>query len=221
MTTVTEKNLILLGAPGAGKGTQSQRLCAEYAIPQISTGDILRAARREGTPLGKKAEGFMNAGQLVPDEVVIGLVEERLRLADTKNGFVLDGFPRTIPQAEALNQVLETLRRAPLRVVAVDVPEPTLLERLSGRISCPKDGATYHRHLTPPKQDGVCDICGTALIERADDRREAIAARLAEYKEKTAPLVAYYEKRGLLRRVDGTGQPSDVYAAIVKQIENS
>src|SRR5262245_57942401 len=138
-----QRNLILLGGPGAGKGTQAQRLAARYRIPQISTGDMLRAARRAGTPLGKQAESFMNAGKLVPDEVVIGLVEERLQEGDAQNGFILDGFPRTIPQAEALDKVLEKLRREPLRVIEIDVADEILKERLVGRRSCPKDGSTY------------------------------------------------------------------------------
>ncbi len=214
-----ERNLILLGAPGAGKGTQAQRLAARFGIPQVSTGDMLRAARREGTPLGKKAEGFMNAGQLVPDEVVIGLVEERLGKADAKGGFILDGFPRTIPQAQALGAVLQKLGRAPLAVLDVQVPEATLLERLGGRLSCPKDGASYHVKFTPPKKPGLCDTCGSALQTRADDRPEAISQRFREYNDKTAPLVDYYTKTGLLRTVDGVGELEVVLGRIVRALE--
>src|SRR6476619_7381500 len=203
---MSERNLILLGAPGAGKGTQAQPLAVRFGIPQISTGDMLRAARREGTPLGKKAEEYMNKGALVPDEVVIGLVEERLQQPDARAGFILDGFPRTIPQAEALDAVLKRLGRARIAVVDVQVPEAVLQERLGGRLSCPTDGASYHVKFTPPKKEGVCDTCGTALIVRADDRPEAISKRLVEYHEKTAPLAAYYGKAGVLKSIDGVGE---------------
>ena len=213
-----QRNLILLGAPGAGKGTQAQRLAARFGVPQISTGDMLRAARREGTPLGKKAEGFMNAGQLVPDEVVVGLVEERLGKDDAKAGFILDGFPRTIPQAQALDAVLKKLGRDPLRVIDVQVPEATLLERLGGRLSCPKCGATYHVKLNPPKQAGICDACGGPLITRADDQPEAISQRLREYHDKTAPLVDHYRKAGLERAVDGVGDLEVVLGRIIEAL---
>jgi adenylate kinase len=217
---MNELNLILLGAPGAGKGTQAQRLAARFGIPQISTGDMLRAARREGTALGKKAEQFMNAGQLVPDEVVIGLVEERLGKPDAKAGFILDGFPRTIPQAEALDALLKKLGRAQLKVVDVSVPEAALIERLGGRLSCPKDGASYHVKFSPPKHDMVCDLCGTALVTRADDRPEAISQRLKEYQDKTAPLATYYRKAGVLSAVDGVGELEIVLGRIVRALES-
>src|SRR3954451_16666775 len=196
--SVGGRHLILLGAPGAGKGTQAQRLAVRFGIPQISTGDMLRAARREGTPLGKKAEEYMNKGQLVPDEVVIGLVEERLGRPDAKDGFILDGFPRTIPQAQALDALLQKLGRSNILVVDVMVPESVLMDRLGGRLSCPTDGASYHVKFTPPKTPGVCDSCGTALITRADDQPEAISQRLREYHGKTAPLVDYYSRRNVL-----------------------
>lgn len=213
-----ERNLILLGAPGAGKGTQAQRLAVRFGIPQISTGDMLRAARREGTPLGKKAEEYMNKGALVPDEVVIGLVEERLQRPDAKAGFILDGFPRTIPQAQALDGVLHKLGRAKLKVIDVQVPETTLVERLGGRLSCPKDGASYHVKFTPPKVDNVCDQCGTQLITRADDKAEAIAQRLREYQDKTAPLVDYYRKAGVLKSIDGVGELEMVLDRLVRAL---
>jgi adenylate kinase len=213
-----ERNLILLGAPGAGKGTQAQRLAVRFGIPQISTGDMLRAARREGTPLGKKAESFMNAGQLVPDEVVIGLVEERLQLPDAQSGFILDGFPRTIAQAQALDQALEKLGRNKLRVIDVQVPEATLIERLGGRLSCPKDGASYHIKFTPPKHDLLCDNCKTPLIQRADDKPEAIAQRLHEYNSKTAPLVNHYQKAGVLKSIEGVGDPEVVLDRLVRAL---
>jgi adenylate kinase len=213
-----ERNLILLGAPGAGKGTQAQRLAVRFGIPQISTGDMLRAARREGTPLGKRAEAYMNAGQLVPDEVVIGLVEERLQLQDAKAGFILDGFPRTIAQAEALDNVLAKIGRSKLRVIDVQVPESTLIERLGGRLSCPKDGASYHVKFTPPKVDMVCDNCKTQLVQRADDKPEAIAQRLREYNDKTSPLVDYYQKAGVLKSIDGVGELEVVLDRLVRAL---
>ncbi len=215
---IAERNLILVGAPGAGKGTQAQRLAQRFGIPQISTGDMLRAARREGTPLGRKAEEYMNKGALVPDEVVIGLVEERLSRPDAKAGFILDGFPRTIAQAEALDGVLRKLGRAKLRVIDVQVPEATLIERLSGRLSCPKCGASYHVKFTPPKTDNVCDNCGAALITRADDKPEAIAQRLREYHDKTAPLVAYYQRAGVLKTIDGVGELEVVLDRLVRAL---
>jgi adenylate kinase len=213
-----ERNLILLGAPGAGKGTQAQRLAARFGVPQISTGDMLRAARREGTPLGKRAEEYMTKGQLVPDEVVIGLVEERLQQADARPGFILDGFPRTIPQAEALDGVLARLGRGPVHVVDVQVAEAVLIERLGGRLSCPKDGASYHVKFTPPKVPGKCDNDGADLITRADDQPEAISQRLREYQAKTAPLIDYYSKKGLLRSIDGVGDLEVVLGRVVQAL---
>ena len=214
------RDLILLGAPGAGKGTQAQRLATRFGIPQISTGDMLRAARREGTVLGKRAEEYMNKGQLVPDEVVIGLVEERLGREDAAGGFILDGFPRTVPQADALTALLHKLGRDSLRVIDVQVPESVLIERLGGRLSCPSDGASYHVTLAPPTKSGVCDTCGTALITRADDKPEAIGQRLAEYHGKTAPLVAHYQKTGILRSVDGVGDLEVVLGRIVDALQS-
>jgi len=212
--------LILLGAPGAGKGTQAAFICQKYGIPQISTGDMLRAARREGTPLGKEADKFMALGQLVPDSVVIGLVEERLQAADTKAGFILDGFPRTVPQADALGAVLKKLGRGPLNVIEVGVAESVLHERLGGRISCPKCGASYHVKFTPPKAADTCDTCGTVgLITRNDDKPEAITQRLNEYAEKTAPLVKYYGGAGLLTRIDGVGDLEIVLGRIVQALD--
>ena len=220
MVVQPERNLILLGGPGAGKGTQSQRLATRFGIPQISTGDMLRAARREGTPLGKEADQYMAGGQLVPDSVVIGLVEERLQAGDTKPGFILDGFPRTVPQADALATVLKKLGRGPLRVVEVNVAERVLHERLGGRISCPKCGASYHVKFTPPRVADVCDTCGhQGLITRADDKPEAISQRLREYAEKTAPLIDYYTKAGLLKRVDGVGELEIVLGRIIAAMD--
>lgn len=217
----TERNLILLGAPGAGKGTQAQRLSQRFGLPQISTGDMLRAARREGTPLGQEADKYMQAGKLVPDEVVIGLVEERLKRPDCEAGFILDGFPRTIAQAEALSALLARLGRAPLRILNVDVAEAVLLERLGGRLSCPGCGASYHRTLNPPAVADTCDSCKrVGLIVRADDQPEAIQKRLVEYAEKTAPLIQYYQQTGRLRTVEGVGELELVLGRIVAAIDS-
>jgi adenylate kinase len=213
-----QRNLILLGAPGAGKGTQAQRLASRWGIPQVSTGDMLREARRQGTELGKRAQQYMDAGQLVPDEVVIGLVEERLGRPDAREGVILDGFPRTIPQAEALDALLEKIKRDPARVLAIEVPEAELIERLGGRRSCPRDGASYHVKFTPPRVEGKCDSCGTPLIQREDDRPEAIARRLEEYRAKTAPLVEHYQKKGALRKVDGVGELETILDRITRAL---
>lgn len=221
MSTTVERNLILLGAPGAGKGTQAQRLAQRFGIPQISTGDMLRAARREGTPLGQAAEKFMQAGQLVPDEVVIGLVEERLKRPDCEGGFILDGFPRTIAQAEALSALLQKLGRQPLRILNVDVAEGVLLERLGGRVSCPQCGASYHKTLNPPAVADTCDACKhVGLIVRADDQPQAIQKRLVEYATKTEPLIAFYQQTGRLKTVDGVGDLEKVLGRIVDAIDS-
>lgn len=214
-----QRNLILLGPPGAGKGTQAQKLAARLGIPHISTGDMLRAARREQTALGKQAERYMTAGQLVPDEVVIGLVEERLGRPDTRAGFILDGFPRTLEQAKALDRVLERLGRARLHVVDVEVPDDVVVGRLGGRLCCPRDGATYHLKFSPPLKDKVCDLCGTQLVARDDDRPEAIAQRLREYHEKTAPLKQYYRQAGVLLTVNGVGDPEVVLDRVARAVE--
>ena len=216
-----ERNLILLGAPGAGKGTQAQRLAQRFGIPQISTGDMLRAARREGTPLGQEADKYMQAGKLVPDEVVIGLVEERLGRTDCEAGFILDGFPRTIAQAESLGHLLQKLGRQPLRILDVSVPQEILHQRLGGRLSCPNCGAAYHKKLNPPAVADTCDACKkTGLIVRADDKPEAIEKRLVEYADKTAPLIAYYQNTGRLRTVDGVGELERVLGRIVDAIDS-
>ncbi len=211
--------LILLGPPGAGKGTQAKRLIERYGIPQISTGDILRAAVREGTELGKKAKQYMDAGQLVPDEVVIGIIRERLKEADCAKGFILDGFPRTVPQAEALKGVLSDLGQALDHVVSIEVPDEDLVERLTGRRTCRTCGAMYHVKFNPPKQEGVCDKCGGELYQRDDDREETIRARLKVYHDQTAPLVEFYTKEGLLRRIDGVGSVDEIYGRILGVLE--
>jgi adenylate kinase len=209
-------NLILFGPPGAGKGTQAKKLVADFHIPHLSTGDILREAVRQETQLGKKARGYMDAGQLVPDELVIGMVNERLDQEDVKGGFILDGFPRTIPQAEALDGALRATGRKVDAVVSLEVPESELVGRLSGRRSCPKDGSVYHVVSSPPKQAGVCDKCGTPLIQRSDDTEEKVTERLRVYAQQTSPLKQWYEGKGLLKTIPGVGSPDGIYAEIRK-----
>lgn len=195
--------LILLGPPGAGKGTQAKMLTERFAIPQISTGDILRAAVKEGTPMGGKAKGCMDAGDLVPDEVVVGIVNERLQKSDCDNGFILDGFPRTVPQADALAASLDGLNKRLDAVVSLDVDIEALVERLTGRRTCKDCGRGYHITFDPAKVEGVCDACGGELIQRDDDQETTIRKRLDVYQEQTEPLVAYYRTAGLLKEVDG------------------
>lgn len=213
--------LILLGAPGAGKGTQAKLLQEKLKIPQISTGDMLRAAKQAKTALGLEAESYMNAGKLVPDEVVIGLIRERLKSPDTTSGFILDGFPRTVAQAEALGQVLGELGRKLDAVLNLEVPEQELVERLTGRRTCPNCGAGYHLKFSPPKSDEICDRCGTALIQREDDRENTIRHRLKVYNEQTAPLVKYYEKSGQLKPSAGIGSTDEVFQRLLQSLPRS
>ncbi len=194
--------LILLGAPGAGKGTQAERLCKELNIPTISTGNILRAAIRSGTPTGVKAKHFMDAGQLVPDEVIIGIITERLAEDDCKNGYILDGVPRTIAQAEAMEKAGITFDA----VVSIEIADETIMDRMSGRRVCESCGASYHVVAVPPKQEGICDKCGGKLVQRKDDEPETVKARLEVYHRETEPLKDFYAKRGLLKSVEN--QPS-------------
>lgn len=207
-------NLILLGPPGAGKGTQAKKLVAEMGIPQISTGDILREAARNGTELGKQAKPLMDAGKLVPDALVIGIIEERLKAADAVKGFILDGFPRTVPQAEALEGMLKKSGRGIDRVLSIEVPEDVIVERISGRRSCPNDGSVFHVTGNPPKREGICDACGGALVQRDDDKKEKVVERNKQYWEKTAPLIAFYSERKLLATIPGAGSTEGVYSAI-------
>ena len=211
---MSKTKLMMLGPPGAGKGTQAQRLATELSIPQISTGDMLREARRKGTEMGQKAAEFMNAGKLVPDNVVIGIVNERLDEDDAFAGFILDGFPRTVAQAEALESMGVELDA----VLNIKVSDEEVIKRLSGRRSCPKDGAVYHVEFSPPADEGVCDKCGAELIQRSDDQPEAIAERLEQYWEKTQPLIDFYDDRGSLQNIEGAQPPSDVEAAILSAI---
>ena len=197
-------NLILLGPPGAGKGTQAQFMVERYRIPQISTGDMLRAAVKAQTPLGMKAKEIMDAGGLVSDEIVLSLVKERITLPDCARGFVLDGFPRTSNQAEELSEVLKEMNRELDSVISLDVDHNVIVQRLSGRRSCPSCGKGFHLDHAPPRSPGKCDTCGAELVQRNDDKRETILNRLAIYEQQTAPLKAYYASLGLLKSVDGT-----------------
>lgn len=208
--------IIMLGAPGAGKGTQAKRIAARYDIPHISTGDIFRANIKEGTELGKKAKTYMDQGLLVPDELVVDLVADRIQKDDCKNGFVLDGFPRTIPQAESLDAALEKLEQKMDYAIDVDVPDENIVSRMSGRRACTGCGATYHIQFNPAKTEGICDVCGDKLILRDDDKPETVQKRLDVYHDQTQPLIQYYEKAGILESVDGTMAMDDVFEAIVK-----
>ena len=207
--------LIMLGAPGAGKGTQAKRIAAKYGIPHISTGDIFRANIKNGTELGKKAQTYMDQGLLVPDELVCDLVVDRIQQSDCEKGYVLDGFPRTIPQAAALTAALEKLGTGIDYAINVEVPDANILNRMGGRRACLGCGATYHVEFNPPKQEGVCDTCGAELVLRDDDKPETVQKRLDVYHEQTQPLIDYYTKAGKLAEVDGTKDMDDVFAAIV------
>ena len=206
--------LVLLGPPGAGKGTQGQRIVERYGIPKISTGEIFRDLAAAGTPLGLRAKEFWSAGQLVPDDVVIGLVRERIAMPDCAKGFLLDGFPRTVPQADALAGLLKEFGRDLTGVLDFALNEEELVKRLSGRRTCPKCTATYHVVAMPPKREGVCDACGGELIQRADDQPESIRKRLQEYAAKTEPLLAYYRERGKVQTVDAAPGPDAIYAEV-------
>jgi adenylate kinase len=206
-----ELNLILLGPPGSGKGTQGERLQEDFRLPYYATGDILRAAVKEGTDVGKQAKEYMDRGDLVPDEVIIGVIAERLQGEEASDGFILDGFPRTLPQAEALDAKMSELRRETTGVLLIEVPEEEILRRLGGRRTCEENPShIYHVEFDPPKQEGVCDLDGAKLITRDDDKPEVIKNRLAQYREKTEPLVDYYDERGILNRVDGKQSPDEV-----------
>ncbi len=211
--------IILLGPPGAGKGTQAKKLTEAFSIPQISTGDMLREAVKAGTELGKRAKSFMDAGGLVPDEVVIGIVKERLSAPDCGEGFILDGFPRTIPQAEALDRVTGELGKEIRFVLSLDVDRKELMERLCGRRTCTACGAMYHVAFHPPKAPGKCDKCGGPLIQRDDDKEETIKNRLVNYNKATAPLLDYYKGTGKIRTVMASGEIDAIYASIVKILQ--
>lgn len=201
-------NLILLGAPGAGKGTQAEIICEKFNIPSISTGNIIRESVKNGTEMGMKAKSFMDSGELVPDEVVIGIIKERLAQADCRNGFILDGFPRTIPQAEALDAMGVEIDR----VVSIEVADDKIAARMSGRRVCSNCGASYHIEYKKPAKDGVCNFCGAELIQRKDDAPETVIERLRVYHEQTEPLKGYYEKAGKFRLVEGQEEVADTTA---------
>ena len=207
---MSELNLILLGPPGAGKGTQAERLQQDFDLAYIATGDMLRAAVAEGTELGKKAKEYMDRGELVPDDIIIGVILERVKGDEARDGFLLDGFPRTIAQAEALDQALAKLGRKLTAVLLIDVPDDEIIRRLSGR-RVSTSGRVYHVEFDPPKHEGRCDVDGSPLIQREDDKPETIRKRLDVYHRQTAPLVQYYEERSLLRRFDGTRSPTEVH----------
>ncbi|MBN8870597.1 MAG: adenylate kinase [Solirubrobacterales bacterium] len=207
---MAELNLILLGPPGSGKGTQGERLQEDLEYPYYATGDILRAAVKEGTEVGRAAKEFMDRGDLVPDEVIIGIIAERLESGEADHGFILDGFPRTVIQAEALDAELEKLGRQLTAVILIDVDDDEIVSRLSGRRVCQEKGHVYHVEHNPPEREGVCDVDGSELYIRDDDKPEVVRHRLEQYQEKTAPLVDYYKKQGLLNQVEGADDPDRV-----------
>lgn len=208
--------IIMLGAPGAGKGTQAKMIAEKYGLPHISTGDIFRANIKNGTELGKEAKEYMDKGLLVPDELTVRLLLDRVAQDDCKNGYVLDGFPRTIPQAEVLDDKLSELGEKVDYAINVDVPDENIVNRMSGRRACLNCGATYHIVSIPPKKEGICDVCGSELVLRDDDRPETVQNRLKVYHEQTQPLIDFYEKKGVLRSVDGTLPMEEVFTAITK-----
>jgi adenylate kinase len=213
-------NLILLGGPGAGKGTQAKKLIEQFHLPQISTGDILRAAVKEGTEMGRKAKEFMDAGKLVPDEVVIGIIKDRLKQPDSKKGFILDGFPRTVAQSQALDKVLADMASKIDHVVSIEVDEEELVTRLTGRRTCKNVdcGQMYHVKFNPAQKAGVCDKCGGELYQRDDDNEATVRSRLATYNQATKPLIDYYAAKGLLRTIKGVGGIDDIYNQIVHTV---
>jgi adenylate kinase len=209
-------NIILLGPPGAGKGTQAKMLVEKYQIPQISTGDILRAAVKEGSPLGKEAKACMDKGELVPDSVVIGIVEERIQQSDCANGYMLDGFPRTVPQAEALDGMLKNLSSQIDHGVSIEVANEELVGRLTGRRTCRDCGAGFHVMFDPPEKEGVCDKCGGELYQRDDDNVETVTSRLEVYESQTKPLIDYYTAQGKIRPVDGVGEIKEIFGRVTQ-----
>ena len=211
--------LIFLGPPGSGKGTQAKRLTDKYQWPQLSTGDMLRSAIQQGTALGIKAKSFMDRGELVPDDVVIGLIAERVQQADCKEGFILDGFPRTIPQADALGQLLTKFGKQIDRMIQFEVADEEVVSRMSGRRTCSKCGAVFHLVSAPPQKTGICDRCGSELVQRKDDQAEVIENRLKVYRQQTAPLVDYYKKTSKLRTLDASLPPPQVEKKLIEALQ--
>jgi adenylate kinase len=211
---VSELNLILFGPPGAGKGTQAERLRGDFRLAFISTGDMLRQNVSDGTELGKQAKSYMDSGGLVPDELIIAMAAERLQEDDAQGGFILDGFPRTVAQAQALDELLGKLDRRITGALLIDVPDDEVVKRISGRRVCVKAGHNYHIDFDPPKNEGICDQDGSRLIQRDDDKPDVVRNRLKVYNEKTAPLIEYYDSKGLMRRIDGTRSPAEVHDRI-------
>ena len=212
--------IVMLGAPGAGKGTQAEMIAEKYGIPHISTGDIFRANIKNGTELGKKAKAYMDAGELVPDELTVDLVVDRVAQPDCEKGYILDGFPRTIPQAEVFTAQLSKKGEKIDYAIDVEVPDENIINRMGGRRACPNCGATYHIAFIPPKKEGICDHCGAELVLRNDDKPETVKNRLDVYHKATQPLIDFYSAQGALRKVDGTQDMKDVFAAIVKILED-
>lgn len=208
--------LVLIGCPGAGKGTQAKKLSKHYSIAHISTGDLLREQMKQGTELGKKVSEIMNAGGLVSDEIVSAMLAERIKADDCKNGYILDGYPRNVSQAEGLDAITGPLDK----VVCIDVDDSIIVDRMTGRRGCPKCGAMYHVKYNPPKADGVCDACGDALIQRKDDNEETVKNRLKVYHETTAPVIDYYDKKGLLVKINGVGDIDEIFKAVVNALED-
>lgn len=206
------RNIIIMGPPGAGKGTQAKKIIAAYLIPHISTGDMFREEIQSGSALGKHAKSFMDAGHLVPDDVTIQVVKERLSKPDCKDGYLLDGYPRTIPQAEALDQIAKEINRPVNLVINVEADREVLIKRISGRLVCPNCGASYHLETLKPKRVGICDICHTKLIQRKDDNIDSFTVRLDHYEKQTKPLIEFYQKLDLLINVDGLKSPEDLFA---------
>jgi adenylate kinase len=211
--------LVLLGAPGGGKGTQAKKLVDKYGIPQISTGDILRAAVAKGTPLGKEAKSYMNKGELVPDSVVIGLVKERIAQDDCKKGYILDGFPRNTAQSETLDKVLAGMGSPLDTALLIDVDKDVLMKRLTGRRTCKNCQQMYNVYFSPPKKEGICDKCGGELFQRDDDKEATIKKRLDVYDAQTAPLIDYYKKKGILKSIAGTGSINEIFDKVCKILE--